>query len=55
MAFQKFDKPGESFAPKISIWTNGTIGLSSGVFNTYELTDKPYCVLYFNPELNQVG
>jgi len=55
MVFQKFEKHGESFAPKISIWTNGTLGVGSGVFNTYELTDKLYYVLFYNPELHQVG
>lgn len=55
MVFEKFEKQGESFSPKISIWTNGTLGVSNGVFNTYELTDKHYCVLYYSPELNQVG
>lgn len=55
MTFEKFEKQGESFSPKISIWTNGTLGLSNGVFNTYELTGKHYSVLYYNHELNQVG
>jgi hypothetical protein len=55
MGFKKFEKQGESFSPKISIWTNGTLGVSSGVFNTFELTGKSYCVLFFNSELNQVG
>ena len=55
MSFEKFEKHGESFSSRISIWKNGSLGVSAGAFNVYELTDKIYVVLFYNRESRCVG
>jgi len=55
MTFEKFAKHGESFAPRVSIWKNGNLNISSGAFNVFELTGKDFCVLYYNRKDHQVG
>ncbi len=55
MAFEKFDKHGESFSPRVSIWKNGTLGISAGAFNLYELTERVFVVLLFDRTHSRVG
>jgi hypothetical protein len=55
MSFEKFDKHGESFAPRVSIWKNGSLGISAGAFNLYELTDRTFVVLLFDRTHSRVG
>lgn len=55
MPFEKFTKHGETFNPRVSIWTNGNLGISAGAFNVYELTDKIFVTLFYDKEHRRVG
>ncbi|MFH1894139.1 MAG: hypothetical protein ABIK83_15830 [Candidatus Zixiibacteriota bacterium] len=55
MAWQKFDKFGESFSPKISIRATGHIGFSAGAVNRFQLDKYEFCELYYDGEKDLVG
>lgn len=55
MPFEKFTKHGETYTPRVSIWTNGNIGISAGAFNVYELTGKIFVVLFYDRDQRKVG
>lgn len=56
MAWTKFVNTGGSFSPKISIRTNGQIGLSQGFLNRFDMDgDGWHIVLYHDHELRRIA
>jgi len=56
MPFEKFTKIGGSYAPKISIRTNGQLGLNQGTIRKFSLSEGDwYVVLYYDREERKIG
>jgi hypothetical protein len=55
VAFQKFSETARSYKPIVSLRTNGSIGLSSGLVAKMLKPEHQYVTLYFDPEQNLVG
>lgn len=55
MAFERFKEIGRSFAPKVSIRTNGQLGFSQGAVVRFEIGSYKYCQLYFDKHSNRIG
>jgi hypothetical protein len=55
MAFEKFTAVGKSFAPKLSIRSNGQIGFNFGAIEKYGLSKYPYAVLFYDKDTNKIG
>lgn len=55
MAFERFEKPGERFSKKISIWKQGVVHLSKGTINAFALAGLDHCTLHYDPALKRVG
>jgi hypothetical protein len=54
--FQPFLSVGGSYAPKVSIRSNGSLGLSQGLMHRYKLTEGDwYACLFFDPEKRAMG
>lgn len=53
--FEKFDKPGERFSKKISVWKQGVIHISKGTMNHFSLKGLDYCTLHYDLKTNRVG
>jgi len=53
--FEKFQKPGERFSKKISLWKQGAIHISKGTMNFFSLQGLDFCTLYFDRNGNKVG
>ena len=53
--FEKFDKPGERFSKKISVWKQGVIHISKGTMNNFSLKGLDYCTLHYDRKANKVG
>jgi hypothetical protein len=55
MPFEKFVQTGRSYKPKISIRSNGQIGLNFGAIEKFGLRKYKYAVLFYNAEESKVG
>ena len=55
MGFERFTQTGRSFVTKMSIWTKGQIGFSTGSVARYNLTDFEYVVFLYDKEAKKVG
>lgn len=56
MAWSKFTNTGGSFSPKISVRTNGQLGLSQGFLNRFDMDGEGwYLVLYYDNESRRIG
>ena len=55
MAFERFEKPGERFSRKISIWKQGVIHISKGTMNSFALQGLGYCSLHFDRDTKIIG
>jgi len=55
MAFEKFEKTGRSYTPKLSIWKRGQFFLNKGAIERFELRKYGYVILYFDREDNRIG
>lgn len=55
MAFQKFTDTTKSYKSKISIRSNGTIGLSSGSVFRYLKSNHKHATLYYDPDSKKIG
>ena len=55
MPFERFDKPGERFSSKISVWKQGVIHISKGTINYFALQGLDFCNLHFDREQRRVG
>ncbi len=53
--FEKFDKPGERFSKKISVWKQGVIHISKGTMNYFSLKGLGFCTLHYDRKANKVG
>src|SRR5437667_11281403 len=54
--FEKFDCTGGSYAPKISVRANGSLGLSQGALHRFGLWDGDWFVqLYFDRTNRVIG
>ena len=55
MAFVKFNKPGRSFKPRVSISSRGLISFSGGAVKRFEMDKHEWCALYYDAESRIVG
>ncbi len=55
MAFEKFTARGRSYAPKVSIWKRGQIGLSQGAVERFSLRDFKFVVMFYDKENKRIG
>lgn len=55
MAFVKFNKPGRSFKPRVSISSRGLISFSNGAVKRFEMGSYQWCALYYDSESRKVG
>ncbi len=55
MAFEKFTAVGKSFAPKLSIRSNGQIGFNFGAIEKYGLEKFTHVVLFYDKEARKIG
>lgn len=55
MTFERFEKPGERFSKKISVWKQGVIHISKGTINSFALTGLDYCTLHYDSDLKRIG
>lgn len=56
MPFEKFVHAGGSFAPKVSVRSNGQIGLSQGFLRRQGMDkDQWYIVLYYDRETRRIA
>lgn len=55
MSFERFEKPGERFSTKISIWKQGVMHVSKGTMNFFALAGLDYCVLHYDRTLSRIG
>ena len=55
MPFERFEKPGERFSTKISVWKQGVIHVSKGTMNYFALEGLDYCSLHYDREARKVG
>lgn len=53
--FEKFTQAGGSFKPKISIRSNGQIGLSKGAVKRFEIDKFDFVTLYYNKEQERIA
>lgn len=54
--FERFDQLGTSFVPKISLRTNGTIGVSQGALHKFSLIEGDwYVVLHYDKTARVIG
>ncbi|NMC44697.1 MAG: hypothetical protein GYA46_12330 [candidate division Zixibacteria bacterium] len=55
MGWEKFDKFGESFSPKITIRATGHIGFSMGAVKKFSLNDYGNCEMLFDKDGQKIG
>jgi hypothetical protein len=55
MAFEKFTQTNKSFAPKLSIRSNGQLGFNFGAIEKFKLENYPYAVLFYDKEVKKIG
>ncbi len=55
MAFERFTARGRSYAPKVSIWKRGQIGLSQGAVERFGLRNFKYVVMFYDSENKMIG
>ncbi len=55
MPFEKFTQTGRSYKPKISIRSNGQIGLNQGAIERFKLNEYKYAILFFDGESDRIG
>ena len=55
MAFERFTESGRSYKAKLSIRSNGQIGLNQGAYNRFNLGDYNYVVLFYDKDDNKIG
>jgi hypothetical protein len=54
--FERFEQAGLSFAPKVTIRSNGSLGFSQGALNRFNLREGNwYVVLYYDREQQVIG
>ena len=54
--FERFEAVGSTFVPKMSIRTNGAIGISQGALRRFKLEDGDwYVVLYYDKAQKVIG
>ena len=55
MAFVRFTAKGRSFIPKVSIRSNGQIGLNNGAIEKYSIAHFRFAILFYDEESNKIG
>ncbi|WP_029918166.1 hypothetical protein [Pelobacter seleniigenes] len=55
MAFEKFTKTGRGAKPVVSIWKKGQLGFNQGAVESFDLENKGYVILYFDPDEKKIG
>lgn len=55
MAFERFTKTGRSYAPKISIRSNGQLGFNFGAIEKFQLGNFAYAILFYDKQSKMVG
>lgn len=55
MAFEKFTSTGRGYAPKVSIWSKGQIGINNGAIKRYNLDDCSHAILYYDKSAKRIG
>jgi hypothetical protein len=55
MGFEKFTETARSYRAKVSIRSNGTIGLNGGAVNKFNLERFEWVILYFDKERKLIG
>jgi len=55
MPRQRFTQVGRSYRPTISITKQGIISINKGAYHRFDLGKYNYAVLFFDPEINEVG
>jgi len=55
MSFERFTETARSYKAKISIRSNGTVGLNGGAVNRFGLDRYEWAVLYFDKQNKLVG
>jgi len=55
MAFEKFAEKARSFRPKLSIRSNGTIGLNAPAVAKYRLRTVKFVTLFYDREERKIG
>jgi hypothetical protein len=55
MPFEKFTETARSYRAKVSIRSNGTVGLNGGAVNKFGLEQYDWAVLFFDKQSNLVG
>lgn len=54
--FERFEQTGSTFVPKMSIRTNGAVGISQGALRRFHLEEGDwYVILHFDREHNAIG
>ena len=55
MSFEKFTETARSYRAKVSIRSNGTVGLNGGAVNKFDLEEYDWAVLFFDKERQLIG
>ena len=55
MPRQRFTQVGRSYRPTISITKQGIISINKGAYHRFDLGKYDYAVLFFDPDISEVG
>jgi hypothetical protein len=55
MAWERFEKTGRSFKPKVSIRGDSQIGFNAAAIEEFKLKEYPYAVLFYDKKAKQIG